>query len=281
MTAVGTSTPTGAAAGPAPSRSRAARAVSDGWTMTRRDLMHWAMQPVPVIIGLCFPVLMVLMFGYLFGGSMSVPGGGDYREFLLPGLFVMTVVFGLEGTMMAIATDATKGVTDRFRSMPMAPSAVVVGRGAADLINSVVGLAVMLAVGLLVGWRWRDGVAAAGLAVALLILLRLALVWVGIYLGLLAKRPEAVVAVQILVWPFGFLSNAFVGTDAMPAWLGTIAEWNPISATVSATRQLFGNPGLTDSWIGQHSVLMAVGWPLILLAIFAPLAIRRYQHLGG
>ncbi|MCA1656015.1 MAG: ABC transporter permease, partial [Pseudonocardiaceae bacterium] len=160
-------------------------AVTDGWTITRRDLMHWARDPGPVIVGLLFPVLMFLMFGYLFGGAMAAPGGGDgYREFMLPGMFAMTMAFGLEATMIAVSSDAAKGVTDRFRSMPMASSAVVVGRAGADMLNSVLALAVIMGCGLLAGWRAHDGVGAALGAVGLLLLLRFALLWMGIYLGL-------------------------------------------------------------------------------------------------
>jgi len=260
-------------------------AVSDAWTVTRRDLTHWVRQPAPVIIGLLFPVMMVLMFGYLFGGAMSVPGesasGGNYREFLVPGIFAMTMAFGLERTMISVSTDVAKGVTDRFRSMPMAPSAVVVGRSAADMLNSALGLAVMIVCGLLVGWRWHGAIGEALLAVGLLLLLRFSLLWVGIYLGLLAKSPDAVVAVQILVWPVLFLSNTFVSPDTMPGWLGAIAEWNPLSATVSATRELFGNPGWGgETWIAQNSLLMAMVWPLVILAVFFPLSVRRYQRLS-
>jgi ABC-2 type transport system permease protein len=256
-------------------------AVVDAWTITLRDLAHWARQPAQIVVGLLFPVLIVLMFGYLFGGAMSVPDGGDYREFLLPGMFALTMVFGIEATMVSVTTDAARGVTDRFRSMPMARSAVVVGRSAADMLNSTAGLAVLLACGLVVGWQWHRGAGDALLAVALLLLLRFALLWAGIYLGLLAKNPEAVVAVQILVWPLGFLSNAFTAPSTMPGWLGAIAEWNPLSATASATRELFGNPGWGgDSWIAQHSLVMAVVWPLVLFAIFFPLSVRRYQRLS-
>jgi ABC-2 type transport system permease protein len=257
-------------------------AVIDAWTITGRDLAHWVRQPTPVVVGLLFPVLTLVMFGYLFGGAMSVPGGGDYREFLVPGLFALTMVFGVEATMVAVTTDAARGVTDRFRSMPMAPSAVVVGRSTADMLNSMLGLAVLIACGLVVGWRWRGSAGEALLAVGLLLLLRFALVWVGIYLGLLARSPEAVTAVQILVWPLGFLSSAFVATATMPGWLGTIAGWNPLSATVSATRDLFGNPGVgvDASWIAQHWLLMAIVWPLAIIAAFLPLSVRRYQRLS-
>lgn len=256
-------------------------AIVDAWTITQRDLAHWVRQPTQVVVGLLFPVMTVLMFGYLFGGGMSVPGGGNYREFLMPGMFAMAMVFGLETTFAAVATDAAKGVTDRFRSLPMAPSAVVVGRSVADMLYSLVGLAVLIACGMLVGWRWRGGIGEALLAIGLLLGLRFALLWVGIFLGLVTKGPESVVAVQILVWPLGFLSNAFVAPATMPGWLGAVADWNPLSATVSASRELFGNPGWGgESWIAQHAVLMAVVWPLLILAIFLPLSVRRYRRLS-
>ena len=255
--------------------------IQDAWTVTGRDLAHWARHPAPVVVGLLFPVLVVLMFGYLFGGAVSVPGGGDYREFLLPGMFALAMLFGVEATMVAVTTDAARGVTDRFRAMPMARSAVVAGRAAADMLNSTLGLAVLLACGLLVGWRWHDGPGQALAAVGLLLWLRFALVWVGIYLGLLARSPEAVAAVQILVWPLGFLSNAIAPTATMPGWLGTLAEWNPLSATASATRQLFGNPGWGgESFVDQHAIPLAVAWPLLILAVFVPLAVHRWQRLS-
>jgi ABC-2 type transport system permease protein len=234
-----------------------------------------------VIVGLLFPVLLVLMFGYLFGGAMTVPGGGDYKEFLLPGMFGMTMAFGLEATMIAVSTDVQRGVTDRFRSMPMAPSAVVVGRCGADLLNSAAALAVMLACGLLVGWQAHNGAGQALAAVGLLLWLRFALLWLGIYLGLVIRNPEAAVAVQILIWPIGFLANTFVAPGTMPGWLGTVAEWNPLSSTVAAARELFGNPGWGgDSWVAQNAILMAFLWPLLLVAIFFPLSVRRYRNLS-
>jgi ABC-type polysaccharide/polyol phosphate export permease len=164
--------------------------------------------------------------------------------------------------------------------MPMAQSAVVVGRAAADMLNAALVLAVMVLAGLVAGWSWHEGAAKALAACALLLLLRFAFVWVGIYAGLLLKTPEAAVAVQILVWPVGFLSSAYAAPETMPGWLGTLAEWNPMSATVSAARELFGNPTAGgDSWIAQHPVLMAVVWPLALTAVFFPLAVGRYRRL--
>ncbi|NYI05475.1 ABC transporter permease [Allostreptomyces psammosilenae] len=272
--------------GPRTPLERLRWAAVDGWTITRRDLVHWTRQPGLIVVGLLFPVMMVLMFGYLFGGGMMVPGvpgaGGDgYREFLMPGMFAMTMLFGVETTMLAVTTDAARGVTDRFRSMPIAPSAVVVGRSVADMLNSALGLAVMLLCGLAVGWRAGGGVGPTLLAVGLLLLLRFALLWVGVWLGLVFQSTGAVTAVQILVWPLGFLSNAFVAPGTMPGWLGAIAEWNPLSATASATRELFQNPGWGgETWIAENALPMAVVWPLLIIAVFFPLSVRRYRRLG-
>ncbi|TDC65394.1 ABC transporter permease [Actinomadura sp. GC306] len=256
-------------------------AVADGRTLTGRALAHWARRPGEVAVALLFPVMVVLMMGYLFGGQMDVPGGGNYREFIVPGMFALTMAFGVETTFTAIAGDAAKGVTDRFRAMPMAPSAVVVGRAAADMLHSVAALAVMAVCGVLIGWRIHDGIAGALAAFGLLLLLRFSLVWMGIYLGLIAKGPESVAVVQTLVWPIGFLSSALVAPSTMPGWLGAVAEWNPMSATVTACRELFGTPGdAGTSWAAQHSVLMAVVWPLVIAAVFIPLSVRRYRAMG-
>ncbi|RFS82622.1 ABC transporter permease [Actinomadura spongiicola] len=252
-------------------------AVADGRTLTGRALAHWARKPGEVAVALLFPVMVVLMMGYLFGGQMDVPGGGAYREFLIPGMFALTMVFGVETTFAAVASDAAKGVTDRFRSMPMSSSAVVVGRAVADMLHSVAGLAVMAACGVLIGWRVHDGAGRALAAFGLLLLLRFSLVWLGIFLGLLAKGPESVAVVQTLVWPIGFLSSALVAPSTMPDWLGAIAEWNPMSATVTACRELFGDGVTGGSWAAEHSVLMAVVWPLLITAVFAPLAAHRYR----
>jgi ABC transporter DrrB family efflux protein len=256
-------------------------AVGDSWVLTGRALAHWARRPHELIIGLLFPVMIVLLMGYLFGGQMNVPGGESYQAFIMPGMFAMTMLFGIENTHAAIAADAAKGVTDRFRSMPMAASAVVAGRAAADMLYTVAALAVMIACGLLVGWRWQDGIATAAVAFGLLFLLRFALVWVGVYLGLLARGPESLMAVQILVWPVGFLSSALVAPATMPGWLGAIAEWNPMSATVTACRDLFGNADTAGvTWAADHALLMAVVWPLLLVAVFFPLSVRRYRAMG-
>lgn len=264
--------------------SRLGWALIDTWAVAGRDIMHWRRRPGATLVALLFPLLILLMFGYFLGGQMAGFGGAKgagYREFLVPGVFGMTMLFGVEATMLAVTVDANAGITDRFRSLAMSPVAVVGGRSVADLLNSVVGLAVMIAGGLAIGWRWRDGLGPALHAVVLLLLLRFALIWVGVYVALMIKGPEGVAAVQILVWPLSFLSNAFVDPATMPGWLGLIAEWNPLSATVSAVRELFGNPiGEQVGWVGQHSLLMATAWPALLLVIFVPLSVLRYRRLG-
>jgi ABC-2 type transport system permease protein len=257
-------------------------ALADGWTMTRRNLAHIVRAPEEIIIYFSLPIMFVLVFGYVFGSGMAVPGGGDYREFLLPGVFVMTMLYGLGATATSVAFDADRGVVDRFRSMPMARSALLTGRSIADLFRAMLEMATLVVCGLLVGWQWRNGIVDALLAVGLILLLRFGLTWVGIYFGLVVRNPDTV---GVIVFPAAFpltaISNVFVAPELMPGWLGTISEWNPLSATVAAIRELFGNPGLGgDSWPAEHALLLAIAWPVLLVAAFAPLAVRRYRRLG-
>ncbi|MCX5206381.1 ABC transporter permease [Streptomyces sp. NBC_00237] len=247
--------------------------------MTRRELAHWARQPVQVVVGLVFPVMMLLMFSYLIGGGRGVEG--DFTAYLVPGMLTMTMAFGLEATMLSVTQDLGKGVIDRFRAMPMNSGAVLVGRSIADMLQSVVGLTVMIGVGYVIGWRWHNGFASFLGAVGLLLLLRFAMLWIGIHLAMVAGKPELVQAVQILVWPVSFLSNAIASPESMPAWLGAIVEWNPMSATATSVRGLFGNPGGTGtSWAAENAGLLAVAWPAVLVAVFFPLAVRRFQGLS-
>ncbi|TDO29614.1 ABC-2 type transport system permease protein [Kribbella sp. VKM Ac-2527] len=256
-------------------------ALADGWTVARRTLIHWRMQPGIVIFGWFFPVLMMLMFGALLGGAMEMPDGQSYYELLVPGIFTLAMLFGLEGTMTAVATDVSKGVTDRFRSLPMSSAAVVLGRCIADMLDSVVTLIVLIAAGLALGWRWHGTLPEALAAFGLLLLLRFALLWVGIFIGLSVKNVQSITVVQVLVWPVGFLSSAFVMTSTMPSWLGAIAQWNPMSSTATAARSLFDNPGaVAGSWIGGHAGAAAVIWPLLIVAVFLPLSARRFRNLS-
>ncbi|MGW7537217.1 ABC transporter permease [Amycolatopsis sp. NPDC054798] len=246
--------------------------------LTRRILVHWKQRPVSIAVTLLFPVLIVVMFGQLFGGAMAIRDG-SYIDFLIPGMLAMTMLFGLESTVLAVTSDAAKGVTERIRAMPVSGLAVLTGRCLADLISAVAGLVVMMGAGLLLGWRPQQASVLG--AVGLLLWLRFAFVWVGIYLGLLLKTPESAVSVQVLVWPVGFLSGVFVSPDTMPGWLSAIATWNPLTATAGAVRELAGNPAWAASgWAAEHSVLLAAGWPAVLTAVFLPLAVRQYRLLG-
>ena len=256
-------------------------ALADGWVMTTRYLRHVTRAPEEIVLYFSLPIMFVLVFGYVFGSGMAV-SGDDYREFLLPGVFVMTQLYGLGATATAVSLDIGRGVVDRFRSMPAARSALMAGRSAADLVRALLEMTVLVVCGLLVGWQWHRGVVAALAAAGLILLLRVALTWVGIWLGSVVAKPDTVgLIVFPLAFPLTALSNVFVAPDLMPGFLGAISEWNPISATVAAARELFGNPGLSsDSWPAENAMLLAVAWPVVLIAIFAPLAVRRYQRLG-
>lgn len=263
------------------SGSRIGWAVSDSLTVMKRNLLHLRYKPEEIIGGLAFPVVSVLLFGYVFGSAMAVPGDGNYREFLMPGLFVMAMAFVIGNTTVGVESDARRGILDRFRSMPMSRTAFVGGRSLADMVSASADLVMLIACGLIVGWRWNNGIVEALQAVGLLLLLRFSLIWVGIYLGLLVRSPESAMQIFSLVLPITMIANTFVAPEMMPGWLGTLAEWNPLSSTVLATRELFGNPGAGgESWIAQNAQLMAIVWPLVLFAIFAPLAVRRYRSLG-
>jgi ABC-2 type transport system permease protein len=256
-------------------------ALADCWTVARRGLTHLIRQPSNIAWQLGFPIVSVLLFGYVFGSAMSVPGGGDYREFLMPGMFGMAMAFGFMNTAYLVVLDSSKGITDRLRSMPMAESAVVTGRGLGDLIGATLDLLVLALTALVVGWRSDGSLRATAAAFGLLLLLRFSLIWIGVLLGLAVPNEEAAGSLFAVAFPFAMISSAFVAPSLMPGWLGTIAAWNPVSSTVTATRELFGNPVASGgSWIEQHAVLMAVVWPLLITAIFLPLAVRRYQRLS-
>jgi ABC-2 type transport system permease protein len=266
---------------PVRSRSRAYWVVADCWNVVRRGLTHYQRQPVNIAWQLGFPILSVLLYGYVFGSAMTVPGGGDYRSFLMPGMFAMTMAFGFINTATVMVYDATNGVIDRFRSMPMSPSAVVSGRGVTDLLVACAELTILMLTALVIGWRPEGGILGVIAAFLLLLWLRFALIWVGVWLGLLVPNPEAAGGLFAVAFPLTMISSIFVAPQLMPDWLGVIAAWNPISSTVAASRELFGTPvGAGDSWIEQHAVLMAVVWPILITAIFLPLAVRRFQRLS-
>ncbi|WP_028476955.1 ABC transporter permease [Nocardia sp. CNY236] len=263
------------------SHSRAYWVVADCWNMVRRGLTHYHRQPANIAWQLGLPILSVLLYGYVFGSAMSVPGGGDYQSFLMPGMFAMTMAFGFVNTATVVVYDSSRGVIDRFRSMPMASSAVVSGRGVTDLFVACAELSILVLTAVLIGWRPEGGVLRCLAALGLLLLLRFALIWVGVWLGLLVPNPEAAGGLFAIAFPLTMISSVFVAPQLMPDWLGVIAAWNPVSSTVAATRELFGTPtGAGEYWVEQHAVLMAVVWPAIIAAVFLPLAVLRFQRLS-
>jgi len=264
---------------PTTARSRLKWTLKDGATVVGRDLGHLRREPGQLIAALLFPAILVLLFGYIFGSAIKVPGGGNYREYLMPGLFAMTAVTGIIGTTLGIAADVSKGVMDRFRSMPMARSAVPFGQTGSDILVGIIGLVIMAGCGLAVGWRAHNGFWQTLAGFALLISARYAISWGGVLLGLSVKSEETADQLVPLVFPITMIGNAFVPTTGMPTWLRIISEWNPVSALTGACRQLFGNPG---AHIGhgalplQHPIAATLIWIAVLLALFVPLSVRKY-----
>ncbi|HEU5027786.1 MAG TPA: ABC transporter permease [Spirillospora sp.] len=273
---------------PARPSSPAARlrwTAADGLTLVGRELGRLRQEPGELIAALIFPAVMVVLFGYVFGSAIAVPGGGNYREYLMPGLFVMVSFTSVMAVTMRVATDASRGVMDRFRAMPMARSAVPFGQAGADLLNGVLALVIMAATGLVVGWRAHRGGWPTAEAFLLLVLLRHALSWAGCFLGLVVKNEQTADQFVPLVFPVTMLSNSFVPTGGMPGWLRAVADWNPVSAATAACRQLFGNPGAPAAhadlaWPLAHPVAATLLWSIALTAVFAPLSVRTFHRRG-
>jgi ABC transporter DrrB family efflux protein len=262
----------------------------DGLVVTRRNLIQTMRVPESVFFSLVQPVIFVIMFAYVFGGAIPVPGADPgagaaaYREYLVPGIFGQTVAFAAAASTVGLAEDMHKGIVDRFRSLPMAASAVLFGRTAADALRQVLVLIVLSITGYVVGWRIHNGAAMALEAYLLLLLFAYTVAWVGSWVGLHMPNPEtASTAGLIWLFPLTFLSNAFVPLAGMPPVIQTIAEWNPVSSLVLSCRELFGNPtGLTsDAWSLQHAELYTVLSCVLVIAIFAPLAVRTYRRTAG
>lgn len=267
--------------------SRARWAVKDCWTVVLQEFMHLVRQPSTFAWQLGMPVVMVLMFVYVFGSAMDVTGAGageGYIDYAMPGMFAMTMAFGFMNTAFAVTLNKEKGFMDRFRSMPMSSSAVVTGRGVADIIHAAVDLAIIAALALVIGWRSGGGLTETLVAFGLLLWLRLALIFVGIYLGLLISNTEVAGSLFAVAFPLGFISSVFAPPEMMPGWLGAVAAWNPVSSTANAIRELFHTPGVAlgepSYWIDGHAVAGAVVWPVVIMAIFVPLAIRQFRNLS-
>ena len=265
--------------------SKARGAITDTLTITKRNLTRLLRVPDSVVFGIVQSVMFVLLFRYVFGGAIQVPGG-SYVEFLMGGIFVQTVAFTSATTTVAMSEDLQRGIIDRFRSLPMAKGAVLAGRTVSDLAFGAITVTAMSITGLLVGWRTDASVLSIIGAYAILALFSYSFLWIGAVIGMSVKSPEvAQTAGLIWLFPLTFLSNAFVPLETMPSWLQPIAAWNPISSVVLAVRQLFGNippeydPG--DWFPMQHPIWMSIAWCLILLAIFIPLGISRYRKAAS
>ena len=259
--------------------------VSDSVTITRRNLIKVKRVPDLIVFATLSPIMFVLLFRYVFGSAIPIEGI-SYAEFLLPGIFAQTVVFGSTITGASIADDIQKGLIDRFRSLPMARSAVLIGRTVADLGLNVITMVVMAVTGLVVGWRIHSSVGEALAGFVLLLLFAFAFSWVMALVGLMVRTPEVVNnASFIVIFPLTFIANTFVPTNNFPTVLKVIADWNPVSALVQAARQLFGNtaPSLETSsaWSLQHPVTYTLLWVVVLLVVFVPLSVRTYLRTAS
>jgi ABC-2 type transport system permease protein len=260
-------------------------AVADGLTITRRNLIKVKRVPDLVVFATLSPIMFVLLFRYVFGSAIPIPGI-DYAEFLLPGILAQTIVFGSTITGASLADDLQKGLIDRFRSLPMSRSAVLVGRTVADLGLNSISIVVMVLTGLLVGWRVHSSVGKVVAGFVLLLLFAYAMSWVMATVGLLVRTPEVVQnASFIVIFPMTFIANTFVPTNNFPAVLKVIADWNPVSAVVQAARELFGNTApilqTSHAWSLRHPVLYTLAWAIVLLVVFVPLSVRIYQRTAS
>jgi ABC transporter DrrB family efflux protein len=262
------------------------QALSDSVVITKRNLIKVKRVPDLIVFATLSPIMFVLLFRYVFGGAINVPGDITYAEFLLPGIFAQTVVFGSTITGASLAEDLQKGLIDRFRSLPMSRSAVLVGRTVADLGLNALSIAVMAITGLIVGWRVNSSALEAIGGFAILLVFAFAVSWLMAVVGLLVRTPEVVNnASFIVIFPLTFVANTFVPLESFPAVLRTFAEWNPVSAVVQAARELFGNvpAGMPepDVWSLQHPVLYTLLWTALILAVFVPVSVRMYQRTAS
>jgi ABC transporter DrrB family efflux protein len=256
-------------------------ALGDGLVVAKRNVIKIKRVPEVMVFVLISPIMFVLLFAYVFGGSIDV--GGSYREFLIAGILAQTVVFGSTFTGAGLADDMQKGIIDRFRSLPMSRSAVLVGRTSSDVIYNVLSVIIMSLTGLIVGWGIHTSVPEAAMGYLLLLLFAYSFSWIMAYVGLLVPSVEVINNASFMViFPLTFISNAFVPIENLPPVLKTFAEWNPVSSLTQAVRELFGNipPGSPEPtvWPMQNPILYTLIWVVIIIAVFAPLSVRQYKR---
>lgn len=256
--------------------------LADASVIAKRNVIKITRVPEVLVFVLLSPIMFVLLFAYVFGNSIDVPGT-SYREFLIAGIFAQTVLFGATFTGAGIAEDMQKGIIDRFRSLPMSRSAVLAGRTASDVIYNVLSIAIMAITGLLVGWRIRGSALEAVAGFLLLLLFAYAISWVMAYVALVVPSVEVINNASFMViFPLTFVANTFVPAESLPGPLQAFAEWNPVSAVTQAARELFGNiPAGTpvpDAWSMRNPVLYTLIWVVVIVAVFAPLSVARYNR---
>ncbi|MDQ3098005.1 MAG: ABC transporter permease [Chloroflexota bacterium] len=264
-------------------RTGLGRELADGLVVTWRNLRRIPRIPELAIFAVLQSIMFVLLFAFVFGGAIPLPDGGSYKEFLMPGIFAQTIAFASVTTAIGMTDDLNKGILDRFRSLPMARSAVIFGRTLSDVVYNAGILVVLMVTGLFVEWQVRTGPLEFLGGVGLLLLFTFAMSWLGVWIGL--NVPTVEVAQQLgftVLFPLTFLSNAFVPTQTLPGILRPIAEWNPVSALTAATRQLWGNPNpyAAEGFPAEQPVLLTLIWMAALLAVFIPLALRRYRSIS-
>ena len=255
-------------------------ALTDGATIAKRNLIKTKRLPDVLVWTTMSPIMFVLLFAYIFGGSIEIPGT-NYREFLIAGIFAQNIIFGASFTGVGLADDMQKGIIDRFRSLPMARSAVLIGRTASDIVNNAIAISVMAITGLIVGWRIRTSIPQALGGFLLLLLFAYAISWVMALVGLKVKSVEVVNNASFMfIFPMTFIANTFVPSQNLPTVLRTIAEWNPVSALAQAAREAFGNAvpytSNSEAWSLNHPVAYVLLWVAAILAVFVPLAVREY-----
>jgi len=255
--------------------------LSDVWVLTKRSIARIRREPETLSEVTIQPVMFVLMFAYVFGGAINIPGGGSYHEYLIGGMLGMGLAQTAPGTAVAVVTDMSTGLIDRFRSLPMSRAAVLTARTIADLLTQMIGALVVAGVGLAIGWRVHTSAGDVIEAFALALLFGYAFTWAGVCLGMVLRSPEAAQQTGFVIFlPLTFISSAFVPTQGMPGWLQPIAEWNPLSSLAAACRELFGNPNpaaAVQVWPAQHPELAVLCWSAAMLVVFAPLAVRLYR----
>ena len=250
--------------------------LRDSWTEARRHLTVIPRSPELIAFAIAQPIMFTLLFVYVFGGAIEVPGFDEYNQFLLPGIFAQTITFGSAGTSIGLADDLQKGLVDRLRSLPMSQSAVVIGRTVADLCKNLLSFVIMLIIAFAVGFRFEGSLAEALLASLLLLLFAYALSWIHALIGMSVKSVEAANSGGFMwMFPLTFVSSAFVDPSSMPDWLEPIADANPFTKVTNASRALYnGLPVGNLAW-------QSLAWSLGIIVVFSFLSMRKFRNATG